>query len=47
MSAQQEDKMSNAEEKKWLNQLNQQKNTYLYRLNNENNNMEDSNAKPW
>jgi Ca-activated chloride channel family protein len=42
-----QDKMSNAEEAKWLGKLNQQKNTYMYRLNKENKQEEDSNEKPW
>ena len=40
-------KMSNEEEKKWLQKLNQQQNTYMYRLNKQNNEKEDSNEKPW
>ena len=44
----QEDKMSDAEEAKWLKQLNKQPNTYLYMLNKQNNKYEeDSDAKPW
>ena len=40
-------KMSDAEEAKWLKKLNQQKNTYMYMLNNEDKHEEDSNEKPW
>ncbi len=47
-AAHQEDKMSDAEEAKWLKQLNKQPSTYLYMLNKQNNKYEeDSNAKPW
>lgn len=41
------DTMSDAEEKKWLQQLNMNKNTYMYMLNNQNNKEENSNEKPW
>ena len=40
-------KMSSKEEKKWLKKLNQQQNSYMYRLNPENTHKEDSNEKPW
>ncbi|MEN4053962.1 MULTISPECIES: VWA domain-containing protein [Sulfurimonas] len=41
------DKMSDAEEKKWLKALNSQQNSYLYRLNKEKPIKEDQNEKPW
>ena len=46
-SASQDAKMSDEEEAKWLKELNQQKGAYLYMLNKENKNEEDSNEKPW
>ena len=45
--ASEQTKMSDEEEAKWLNELNQQKGAYLYMLNKENKNEEDSNEKPW
>jgi Ca-activated chloride channel family protein len=39
--------MSDAEEKKWLKALNQQKNSYLYMLNKEKPMKENENEKPW
>ena len=39
--------MSNAEEDKWINKLNSQQNTYLYRLNEQTIENEDKNEKPW
>ncbi len=39
--------MSNAEEKKWLKQLNTKQNTYLYRLNQPQTGKRDENEKPW
>jgi len=44
---QMKDKMSDAEEKKWLKQLNLQKSTYLYRLNTQKPKEENSDEKPW
>jgi len=41
------DKMSDAEEKKWLKALNSQQTSYLYRLNKEKPIKEESNEKPW
>ena len=41
----QEEKMSDAEEKKWLNKLNRQQNTYMYKLNKPN--QENTDEKPW
>ena len=41
------DEMSDAEEKKWLDQLNKQQNSYMYRLNNQKPKEEDPNEKPW
>jgi Ca-activated chloride channel family protein len=42
------DKMSDAEEKKWLKHLNSKSNTYLYRLNNnDKNKRRDEDEKPW
>ena len=41
------DSMSDAEEKKWLQQLNSRDNTYLYRLNREKSQNRDSDEKPW
>ncbi len=43
----QEVKMSEAEEKKWIDELNSQKNTYMYRLNNEEPKEENLDEKPW
>ena len=41
-------KMSEAEEQKWLKQLNKQQSTFLYMLNNNNKvKKEDTNEKPW
>jgi len=39
--------MSDAEEAKWLDQLNLQKNTYLYKLGEQKTMKENSNEKPW
>lgn len=39
--------MSDAEADKWLNQLNQEQNTYMYRLDEQKPIEEDSNEKPW
>ncbi len=39
--------MSDAEEQKWIQQLNLEKNTYMYRLNNQKIQKDDSNEKPW
>jgi len=39
--------MSDKEEKKWLQRLNQNPNTYLYRLNAEDRQQENKNEKPW
>jgi len=41
------DKMSDAEEAKWLKKLNKRQNTYLYKLNSSKFNKEESNEKPW
>jgi Ca-activated chloride channel family protein len=41
------DKMSEAEERKWLNQLNLEKNTYLYKLGEHKSMKETLNEKPW
>jgi Ca-activated chloride channel family protein len=41
------DKMSDAEEKKWLKALNSQQNSYLYRLNKDKPMKDDQNEKPW
>ena len=46
-AAQAQDEMSDAEEKKWLKQLNKQQNTYMYKLNKNNSIKGDENAKPW
>ena len=46
-AAQAQDEMSDAEEKKWLMQLNKQQNTYMYKLNKNNSIKGDENAKPW
>ncbi|QOY51300.1 VWA domain-containing protein [Candidatus Sulfurimonas baltica] len=40
-------KMSEAEEQKWMQQLNTDSNTYLYQLNNEKPKNSDSDEKPW
>ena len=39
--------MSDAEESKWIGQLNKQQNTYLYMLNKNNKVEENTNEKPW
>jgi Ca-activated chloride channel family protein len=39
--------MSDAEEQKWINELNMQKNTYLYKLNKQKPKEENLNEKPW
>lgn len=39
--------MSDAEEQKWINELNTQKNTYLYKLNKQKPKEENLNEKPW
>ncbi|MDA3908295.1 MAG: VWA domain-containing protein [Sulfurimonas sp.] len=41
------EKMSDAEEAKWIDQLNLQKNTYLYKLGEQKPMKETSNEKPW
>ncbi len=41
------DKMSDAEEEKWLQQLNLEKNTYMYQLDQRQPMKEDNNEKPW
>jgi len=41
------DKMSDAEEEKWLNELNMQQNTYMYMLNNKKPKQRDTDEKPW
>jgi len=41
------DKMSEAEEKKWLKQLNMNKNTYMYKLNKEQKPYQGEDEKPW
>ena len=41
------DKMSDAEEKKWLKALNSQQTSYLYRLNKEKIMKDEKNEKPW
>jgi Ca-activated chloride channel family protein len=41
------EKMSDAEEEKWINQLNLQKNTYLYKIGEQKPMKENSNEKPW
>lgn len=43
----QENQMSDAEESKWMNRLNQQQSTYLYKLNEKNSLRENPNEKPW
>jgi len=40
-------KMSDAEEKKWLQKLNKSQTTYLYMLNKNQNHKEERNEKPW
>ena len=47
MAQNNKDKMSDAEEQKWLKQLNKQQNTYMYMLNKNNKLEEDSNEMPW
>jgi Ca-activated chloride channel family protein len=42
-----EAKMSDAEEAKWLKELNKQQNTYLYMLNKPSHKEENTNEKPW
>ncbi len=42
-----QDEMSDAEQKKWLNQLNMQKNTYLYKLDKQQPKKDTSDEKPW
>ena len=39
--------MSDAEEAKWLKELNSNQNTFMYMLNNQNNTKESSDEKPW
>lgn len=46
-AASMQDKMSNAEEKKWLKKLNQRQSSYLYMLNKNQKNQESTNEKPW
>jgi len=41
------DAMSNAEEEKWIHELNRNQNSYMYMLNNENKNKEKTDEKPW
>ncbi len=41
------EKMSEAEEQKWLKQLNMNKNTYMYKLNKEQKQYEGGDEKPW
>lgn len=41
------EKMSDAEEKKWLEQLNLQQNSYMYMLNEEKEKKENTDEKPW
>jgi len=41
------DKMSDAEEEKWLKQLNMNKNTFMYKLNNAKQQERKANEKPW
>lgn len=40
-------KMSDAEEKKWIEQLNSSNSSYMYKLNNEKHNNNNSDEKPW
>jgi Ca-activated chloride channel family protein len=47
MQAAQPAQMSDSEESKWLNKLNQQQSTYLYMLNETNSQEENPNEKPW
>jgi len=42
-----QDKMSEAEEQKWLKQLNMDKNTYMYKLNKKQNDYQNGDEKPW
>lgn len=44
---QSEDKMSDAEKEKWLNRLNMEQNTFMYKLNDNKTNEENSDEKPW
>ena len=46
-SSESKKEMSNAEEDKWIDKLNSQQNTYLYRLNEQTIENEDKNEKPW
>ncbi|WP_457750396.1 VWA domain-containing protein [Sulfurimonas sp.] len=46
-AAKMKSKMSDAEEAKWLKRLNNEQNTYLYRLNQSTMKKENSNEKPW
>ncbi|MDD2905145.1 MAG: VWA domain-containing protein [Sulfurimonas sp.] len=41
------DKMSDAEEEKWIRELNLNQNSYMYKLNNTNKNEEKTDEKPW
>jgi Ca-activated chloride channel family protein len=41
------EKMSDAEEEKWIHQLNMNQNSYMYMLNDENKNEEKTDEKPW
>ena len=43
----QKSKMSDAEEAKWLNEINLEKNTYMYKLNKEKPKEANDNEKPW
>ncbi|MCW8955006.1 MAG: VWA domain-containing protein [Sulfurimonas sp.] len=43
----QEQKMSDAEEEKWLGELNSESNTYMYQLNDSKPKRENSDEKPW
>ena len=45
--AAQKNEMSEAEEAKWLQELNQNQNTYMYMLNSSENRKENSDEKPW
>ena len=47
VSQQEMQQMSDAEEKKWLEQLSTKQNTYLYRLNQQKESKRDENEKPW
>ncbi len=46
-SSKAEEQMSDAQEQKWLEQLNSQPNTYMYMLNDKKSKMENTNEKPW